>query len=104
MARFIQHGGKPCFVLTRRSGEEIIIDEEIHITIVAIEGGRARLCITAPRETPMPQAAREGSRQLALPSTARFVQVFERLRVPIPPVLSSTRATPDVLAHFCPPC
>jgi carbon storage regulator len=37
-------------VLTRKVGEEIIIDEEIRITIVGIRGDRVRLGITAPRE------------------------------------------------------
>jgi carbon storage regulator len=38
-------------VLTRRIGEEIIIDEEIRITIVAVRGDRVRVGISAPRET-----------------------------------------------------
>jgi carbon storage regulator len=38
-------------VLTRKIGEEIIIDEEIRITIVDILGNRVRLGIAAPRET-----------------------------------------------------
>jgi carbon storage regulator len=38
-------------VLTRRIGEEIIIDEEICVTIVDIQGNQVRLGVTAPRET-----------------------------------------------------
>jgi carbon storage regulator len=38
-------------VLTRKIGEEIIIDEEICITIVDIRGDRVRLGITAPKAT-----------------------------------------------------
>jgi carbon storage regulator len=38
-------------VLTRKIGEEIIIDEDIRITIVAIQGDRVRLGITALRES-----------------------------------------------------
>jgi carbon storage regulator len=38
-------------VLTRKIGEEIIIDEDICITVVAIQGDRVRLGITAPKET-----------------------------------------------------
>jgi carbon storage regulator len=38
-------------VLTRRVGEEIIINDDICLTIVAILGDRVRLGITAPRET-----------------------------------------------------
>ncbi len=38
-------------VLTRKVDEQIIIDGNICITIVAIRGDRVRLGITAPRET-----------------------------------------------------
>lgn len=38
-------------VLTRKVGEEIIIDEDICITILDIRGDRVRLGITAPKET-----------------------------------------------------
>jgi carbon storage regulator len=37
--------------LMRKVGEEIIINEEVRITIVAVRGDRVRLGITAPRET-----------------------------------------------------
>jgi carbon storage regulator len=37
-------------VLTRKIGEEIIIAEDIRISIVGIEGDRVRLGITAPRQ------------------------------------------------------
>jgi carbon storage regulator len=36
-------------VLTRRLGEEIVIDGNICITVVAIKGGHVRLGITAPK-------------------------------------------------------
>lgn len=35
-------------VLTRRIGEEIVIDGNIRITVVDISGDRARLGVTAP--------------------------------------------------------
>jgi carbon storage regulator len=35
-------------VLTRRIGEEIVIDGSIRVTIVAIQEGRVRLGVTAP--------------------------------------------------------
>jgi carbon storage regulator len=38
-------------VLTRKIGEEIIIDEAICVTIVDIRENQVRLGITAPRET-----------------------------------------------------
>ncbi len=37
-------------VLTRRIGEEIIIDNRIRVTIVSIDGGKVRLGIAAPPE------------------------------------------------------
>jgi len=35
-------------VLTRKIGEQIIIDGNIHVTIVAINGGKVRIGIEAP--------------------------------------------------------
>jgi carbon storage regulator len=35
-------------VLTRRIGEQIIIDEDIRITVVAVQGNKVRIGITAP--------------------------------------------------------
>jgi carbon storage regulator len=42
------HGGTVMLVLTRRVGEEIIIDGDIRITVVAVKGDRVRIGITAP--------------------------------------------------------
>jgi len=36
-------------VLTRRIGEEIVIGDNIRVTVVAVNGPRVRLGITAPR-------------------------------------------------------
>jgi carbon storage regulator len=38
-------------VLSRKVGEEIVINDDIRVTVVAIRGERARLGISAPRET-----------------------------------------------------
>ena len=35
-------------VLTRKPGEEIVIDGHIRVTVTAIKGGEVRLGITAP--------------------------------------------------------
>lgn len=35
-------------VLTRRSGEEIVIDADIRVKVVAVQGNKVRLGITAP--------------------------------------------------------
>jgi carbon storage regulator len=37
-------------VLTRRIGEEIVIDNNIRVTIVSIDGGKVRVGISAPPE------------------------------------------------------
>ena len=38
-------------VLTRKIGEQIIIGEDIRLAVVAIQGDRVRLGITAPKDT-----------------------------------------------------
>jgi carbon storage regulator len=38
-------------VLTRKVGEQILIGDDISITVVAIRGDRVRLGIAAPKET-----------------------------------------------------
>ena len=43
--------GGAMLVLTRKVGEQGVIDGDICITIIAIRGDRVRLGITAPRET-----------------------------------------------------
>ena len=40
-------------VLTRRIGEEIIIDGNIRVTLVAMKGGQVRIGITAPPSVPV---------------------------------------------------
>ena len=35
-------------VLTRRVGEEIVIDGDIRLTITAVQGGKVRIGVTAP--------------------------------------------------------
>ena len=37
-------------VLSRRVGEEIIINENIRVTVVAVKGDRVRIGIVAPRD------------------------------------------------------
>jgi carbon storage regulator len=40
-------------VLSRRVGEEIVIADDIRVTIVAVKGQRVRVGITAPRSVPV---------------------------------------------------
>lgn len=37
-------------VLTRRVGEEIVIDGTIRVTVVAVQGNKVRLGVTAPSD------------------------------------------------------
>jgi len=37
-------------VLTRKVGEEIVIDGHIRVTVLAVQGGRVRIGVTAPPE------------------------------------------------------
>jgi len=40
-------------VLTRRTGEEIVIAGDIRVTVVAVKGHQVRLGITAPSSVPV---------------------------------------------------
>jgi carbon storage regulator len=40
-------------VLSRKHGEEILIGDDVVITIVSVKGGDVRLGITAPRNVPV---------------------------------------------------
>ena len=60
-------------VLTRRAGESIVVDGDIHITVLAITRGKIRLGITAPatvevnrEEILKRKAERNGSQSMAL--------------------------------------
>ena len=37
-------------VLTRKEDEKVVIDDDIEITVVAVEGGKVQLGIDAPQE------------------------------------------------------
>ena len=62
-------------VLSRKVGEEVIIDGEIRISIVRVRGNRVRLGIQAPadvcirRQTPTPVAAPGPNQEPPLYST-----------------------------------
>jgi carbon storage regulator len=43
-------------VLSRRPGEEIIINNNIRVTVVAVKGDRVRIGISAPAEVPVDRA------------------------------------------------
>ena len=40
-------------ILTRKEGETITIGEDIHIKVLAVQGGKVRIGIEAPRDVPV---------------------------------------------------
>jgi carbon storage regulator len=40
-------------ILQRKAGESLVIGEDITITVISVEGGRVRLAISAPKDTPI---------------------------------------------------
>jgi carbon storage regulator len=65
-------------ILTRRQNEQIIIGEQIQLTVISIRGGHVRLGVEAPREimvkreevarvAPAGTASQPAARQLRLP-------------------------------------
>jgi carbon storage regulator len=54
MARkdFFKEGVK-MLVLTRKTGEEIVIGDDIRVKVVAVQGDRVRIGIDAPRSVPV---------------------------------------------------
>ena len=61
-------------ILQRRPGESLRIGEEIEVTVVAIEGGKVRLAITAPKDVTILRSeligARDVNRDAAMEQTA----------------------------------
>jgi carbon storage regulator len=68
-------------VLSRRKGETVVIDGDIQITVVAVQGDRVRLGITAPKDTLV-------DRQEVHERRSEFSNGFSRLRQMSNPVES----------------
>ncbi len=72
-------------VLSRRTDESIVIDEDIVITVLSVEGGKVKLGITAPRDITVLrqelwQAIREQERIAEHLATSPEPPAFEELR------------------------
>jgi carbon storage regulator CsrA len=53
-------------VLSRKIGESIVIDGDIHITISSVQGGRVKLCIDAPRDRRVVRAEVDDAKQTSV--------------------------------------
>jgi carbon storage regulator len=40
-------------ILQRKAGQSLVIGENITVTVVSVDGGRVRLAISAPKDTPI---------------------------------------------------
>lgn len=75
-------------VLTRKSGEELVINDNIRVKVVAVHGRRVRLGITAPDEVPVQRLelfhalspAENGSTSARAESETTTVPARERTR------------------------
>jgi carbon storage regulator len=56
-------------VLTRKIGEEIIIDNHIRVTVVAVNGEKVRIGITAPKDVVVDRQEIHAKRTRWEPST-----------------------------------
>lgn len=74
-------------ILQRRPGESMRIGEEIEVTVVAIEGGKVRLAISAPKDVTILRSelvgARDVNRDAAMEQTAP-AELFSMLDALLP--------------------
>lgn len=64
-------------VLSRRPGEEIVIDNNIRVTIVSVKGDRVRIGVTAPEEVQVDRAEVHQRRAGFLGEPARAVAAMQ---------------------------
>lgn len=75
-------------ILQRKPGEELVIGENISISVISVEGNRVRLAISAPREVPIlrrelldaSEANRESAAEQSTP--AELLSLLGSLRKP----------------------
>jgi carbon storage regulator len=68
-------------VLSRQLGEEILIGDEISVTVVEVQGNRVKLAITAPKRVPVLRAElrKKGRKQPEKKSPTRCQLAEEQL-------------------------
>jgi carbon storage regulator len=66
-------------VLSRKSGETIVIGDEIRVTVLEVRGNSVKLGLEAPRETPIRRAELpiEGRKVIVAPLPAPEIFVVE---------------------------
>ncbi|WP_339298291.1 carbon storage regulator CsrA [Paenibacillus sp. FSL R5-0623] len=72
-------------VLSRKKGESIIIQDNIEVTILSVEGDTVRIGISAPKDIDIfrqevYQSIQETNRESATPLAANVEAFMERLR------------------------
>lgn len=72
-------------VLSRKKGESIIIQDQIEVTVLAVEGDTVRIGITAPKHIDIFRqeiyaSIQEANRESATPLEADIEAFMERLR------------------------
>lgn len=83
-------------VLSRRVGEEIIINDNIRITVVAVKGDRIRLGIAAPKDVTVDRAEiHERRKEFDEPTVAVVAPVTVPANDADVPLGACTRKSPD---------
>ena len=72
-------------ILQRRTGESLVIGEDIRVSVVSIEGGRVRLAISAPPEVSILRSelldaklAEEGARRAQIIRLEKKITTLEQ--------------------------
>lgn len=73
-------------VLTRKKGEAIIIQDNIEITILSVEGDTVKVGISAPKHVDIFReevylAIKEANKESATPASGNFNALLDRLRL-----------------------
>jgi len=76
-------------VLSRKKGETIVIQDNIELTILGVEGDTVRVGIKAPREVDIFRkevylSIQESNRESAAPAASDFERLMQQMRIKMP--------------------